>query len=106
ALVGAEGGPKEAIADGASGTVLASNDPVDWAVAIDQILADEAGRLRMSLAAIARAARLDLPSSFEKFWADHLSAVEPELPDGDLINSTAQARLKIPPIVSKDPAGL
>ena len=107
AVVGAEGGPKESVADGASGIIIPSNDPPHWAGVIDQLLSDEPRRLRMSLCAIARAARYDLSSSFEQFWAEHLAAAEPEIPDFDLINtSKPELRLSVPPPVSKDPASL
>src|SRR5205823_2676102 len=41
AVVGAEGGPKELVADGASGIIVPSNAPADWASVIHQILSDE-----------------------------------------------------------------
>src|SRR5439155_17002665 len=78
AIVSAEGGPKESIADNVSGVIVSSNDAADWADVINQLLSDEPRRLRMSLAAVARAARYDLAASFKQFWTDHVAAAEPE----------------------------
>jgi hypothetical protein len=77
AIVNSEGGPKETVVDGVTGHVLSSTDAADWCDAITKLLDDEPRRQRMSMAAIARSARFCLGRSFEHFWAEHVSAVQP-----------------------------
>ena len=88
-LVSDEGGPREMMDDGVTGRVLAANDVAAWVSAIDQVLDDEALRLRMSRTAATRALRFSLQRSFEQFWADHLAVVAP-------IESELQAEQMIP----------
>ncbi len=73
-LVSDEGGPQEMMEDGVTGRVLPGNDAKAWVAAIEQLLDDEPGRLRMSRTAAQRASRFSLERSFEQFWADHLAA--------------------------------
>jgi glycosyltransferase involved in cell wall biosynthesis len=111
AIVSAEGGPREMVLDDVSGMVMSSNDPAAWATAIDALLSDEPRRLRMGLMAANHAGRNDLPASFQRFWDDHLSAVEP---DGNVSTdpsrphqSPAMPRVTIAtPGASKDHIGL
>jgi glycosyltransferase involved in cell wall biosynthesis len=77
ALVSNEGGPKEMVDHDASGLVLTSDDPQTWCDAIAKLLDDEPRRLRMSANAVTRASRYSLARTFESFWSDHVSVVEP-----------------------------
>ena len=106
AIVSADGGPKETIADGHSGIVVQSSDPADWTRAVIDLLDDEPRRQRMSVDAASRASRLDQAESFDRFWADHLAAAEPEIQESGPILATRhiETQVSLPPRVSKDPA--
>jgi glycosyltransferase involved in cell wall biosynthesis len=105
AIVSADGGPKEIVSDGATGIVMSSNEPADWAAAIDALLRDESRRMRMALSASGRASRHDLASSFDRFWADHLAVVEPSLGGAEGVDPAITAQV-FPPTASKDSAAL
>jgi glycosyltransferase involved in cell wall biosynthesis/predicted metal-dependent phosphoesterase TrpH len=75
AVVAHEGGPKEVVADGASGVVLQGGDAKRWAEAIVELLDDVPRRQRMGRAASARAERFSPARTFEAFWAAHAAAV-------------------------------
>lgn len=79
AVVTNVGGPKETVADEATGLVLPAGDPARWCRAIDELLEDEPRRQRMSRAAPPRVARLSFQKTFEAFWDEHLHAANQRL---------------------------
>jgi len=76
AVVSNDGGPREAIEDGRSGVVVASDDPARWADVIEDLLDDPSRRQRMGQAAALRAGKATLDRTFEGFWDAHLAACE------------------------------
>jgi glycosyltransferase involved in cell wall biosynthesis len=76
ALVTPDGGPRDSIEDGLSGLVVPETTAARWAEVIEELLADEPRRHRMSLAASQRSIRCSLRDTFEEFWAEHLRACE------------------------------
>jgi glycosyltransferase involved in cell wall biosynthesis len=71
-LVSEEGGPREIVDDELSGRVLSGSDAAAWVAAIDELLDDQALRLRMSRTAAQRATRFSMERCFQQFWADHV----------------------------------
>lgn len=76
AIVSNEGGPKEVIEDGQTGIVVASDEPVRWANAIQELLNDPDRRKEMGRLAVVRVSGAALSSTFEAFWDAHLNACE------------------------------
>jgi glycosyltransferase involved in cell wall biosynthesis len=76
-VVSNEGGPKEVIEDTVTGMMLPATDARLWAGMIDLLLSDEPRRRRMSHNAAGRATHYSLEQTFDAFWSDHLSIVEP-----------------------------
>ena len=74
-LVSDQGGPREVTDDGITGRVLPTDDPAVWAGAIDELLTDTAGRLRMGRSAATRMARFGLSHAFAAYWDEHVAAV-------------------------------
>ncbi len=76
-IVSDTGGPKEMTDEGLTGMILPATEASVWCEAIDALLSDEARRQRMSNAAPERIARFSLAKTFERFWEQHVSIVEP-----------------------------
>lgn len=77
ALVSNEGGPKETVEHNLTGLVLSGNSATSWVSAILDLLNDPPRRQRMSLAAAEKMKRQSIADSFDSFWQQHLSVVEP-----------------------------
>jgi glycosyltransferase involved in cell wall biosynthesis len=77
AIVSNEGGPKETVADGATGLVIPAGDDeaARWCQAMDELLRDELRLQRMSRNAPQRVARVTPRQTFEHFWSEHVNAV-------------------------------
>jgi glycosyltransferase involved in cell wall biosynthesis len=88
-LVSNEGGPKEMMSDGASGLSLPATDAAVWSRAIDGLLNDEPRRQRMARYAPHRIARHSLARTFDNFWNEHLTAVEPAARADEIASTTA-----------------
>jgi glycosyltransferase involved in cell wall biosynthesis len=73
-LVSDEGGPKEIVDDGLTGLVLPAADPAVWTRAIEELLADEPRRQRMSRTAPLRVARCGPARTFVAYWDEHHKA--------------------------------
>jgi glycosyltransferase involved in cell wall biosynthesis len=73
-LVSDEGGPREMVDDGLTGVVLPAGDPSAWVSAIEELIADEPRRLRMSRTAPLRVARCSPSRTFDVYWDEHLKA--------------------------------
>jgi glycosyltransferase involved in cell wall biosynthesis len=74
-LVSDQGGPREVTDDGITGRVIPTDDPAAWAAAIDELLTDTPGRLRMGRSASTRMARFGMSHAFEAFWDEHVQIV-------------------------------
>ena len=96
ALVSHEGGPKEIVADAASGLVLPGNDPPRWTQAMDELLTDAPRRAKMSRAAASRADRFSLSRTFDAFWSLHAAAVAGPPVEDDPIPTTPSPRWRLP----------
>jgi glycosyltransferase involved in cell wall biosynthesis len=79
AVVTNVGGPKETVADDATGLVLPAGDAERWCRAIDALLDDEPRRQRMSRAAPARMSWLSFQKTFKAFWDQHIRAAHQHL---------------------------
>jgi glycosyltransferase involved in cell wall biosynthesis len=76
-LVSDEGGPKEMVQDGATGVIVPGRDVQRWCNAMDNLLSDDDLRQRLARTAPQRMARFSLDRTFESFWAEHVTIVEP-----------------------------
>jgi glycosyltransferase involved in cell wall biosynthesis len=77
-LVGNEGGPSEIMDDGLTGLVLPPNNAGAWRAAIEDLLADNPRRLRMSRTAPHRVARYSPARTFDAYWDEHVKAARVE----------------------------
>jgi glycosyltransferase involved in cell wall biosynthesis/predicted metal-dependent phosphoesterase TrpH len=82
-IVSDAGGPREVMDDGVTGRIVAGDNPNDWAEAIDDLLDDVVGRLRMGRTAAQRAARFSRADLFDAFWDQHVESARQALP-GDV----------------------
>ena len=73
-LVSDEGGPREMMDDGLSGFVLPGADAAAWCKAMNDLIADEPLRQRMSRTGPLRMARYSPANAFETFWSAHVGA--------------------------------
>jgi glycosyltransferase involved in cell wall biosynthesis len=97
ALVSNEGGPKEVVADGASGLVLPGNDVGRWVQAMHELLGDAPRRQRMARAAAQRAERFSLSRTFDTFWSAHAAAIAgPSAGPTDVAPATPSPRWRLP----------
>ena len=74
-IVSNDGGPKEMMADGVTGLAINATDGEAWLRAIDDLLTDDARRIRYARAAAARLAQRSLGHTFQSFWSAHVDAI-------------------------------
>jgi glycosyltransferase involved in cell wall biosynthesis len=89
-LVSDQGGPREITDDGITGRVLPADHPGVWTAAIDDLLTDLPGRLRMARTAPHRVARYGLAHTFEGFWHEHVAAVNRTAGEGNLVAASPE----------------
>jgi glycosyltransferase involved in cell wall biosynthesis len=94
-LVSDEGGPKEMIHDGVTGLVVPGRDAQRWCNAMDTLLSDDDLRQRMSRTAPQRMGRFSLEKTFESFWAEHVTVVEPPPQDEADVSHTPWSPVKV-----------
>ena len=94
-LVSDEGGPKEMMDDGVTGHVLPGDDAALWCKTIDDLLNDEPRRQRMVRTAPQRIQRFSLETTFESFWAEHVTAAEPPYREPVLMPPSPAKSLKV-----------
>jgi glycosyltransferase involved in cell wall biosynthesis len=75
-LVCDEGGPSEVMDDGLTGVVLPATDASAWTRAVNDLLNDDARRLRMSRTAPHRVARYNPARTFDAYWDEHVKAAQ------------------------------
>jgi glycosyltransferase involved in cell wall biosynthesis len=74
-LVSDKGGPKEVVVDGVTGLVLPSERPQAWTEAIVSLVADDARRQAMGLAAAESIRPMTIGASFDHWWEVHEAAL-------------------------------
>ncbi len=95
-LVSDEGGPKETMDDGLTGLIVPGRDAQRWCIAMNELLNDEPRRLRMARTSPQRVSRFSLEKTFESFWAEHVTIVEPPPPQGEVdVSRTPWSPVKV-----------
>ncbi|MBV8779867.1 MAG: glycosyltransferase [Phycisphaerae bacterium] len=74
-LVSDEGGPKEMMLDDVTGQSLDATNSDAWLSAIDDLLTDDARRIRLGKAAAQRLSQRSLANTFASFWSAHVDAI-------------------------------
>ena len=76
-------------------STLPGDDAALWCKTIDDLLNDEPHRQRMARTAPQRIQRFSLETTFESFWAEHVTAAEPPYREPVLMPPTPTKSLKV-----------